>query len=80
MIITIAGVTSDIKLLNNMGNFMIFQIGVFFCINLFVIVWYLVMDCNNHTRLMCSNKLKKTRNENIDLNSNKIVINKIIKE
>ena len=79
MIITIAGVTSDIKLLNNMGTFIIIQIGVFFCMNLAIIVWYLVNDCNN-TRLMCSNKLKKTRNENIDLNSNKIVIKKIIKE
>ncbi len=57
MVITIAGITSDIKILNNMGNFMIFQIGAFFCLNLFIIVWYLVKDCNN-TRLMCSNKFK----------------------
>ena len=57
MVITIAGITSNIIILNNMGNFMIFQIGVFFCLNLFIIVWYLVKDCNN-TRLMCSNKFK----------------------
>ncbi len=73
MVITIAGVTSDIKLLNNMGNFIIIQISVFFSINLVIIVLYLVKDCNN-TKLMCLNKFKKTRYENIDLNSNKILI------
>jgi hypothetical protein len=79
MVITIAGITSDIKILNNMGNFMIFLIGVFFCINLVIIVWYLVKDCNN-TRLMCSNKFNGNRYENINLNSNKILIKKIIRE
>ena len=66
MVITIGGVTSEITILNNMGNFMIFQIGVFFCLNLLIIVWYLVKDCN-HTRLMCLNKYEKLKYENTDV-------------
>ena len=65
MVITIAGITSDIKILNNMGNVMIFQIGIFLSLNLLVIVWYLVKDCDN-TRLMFSNKFKGTKKENIN--------------
>ena len=54
MIITIGGVTPDIKIQNNMGNVIIIQIGIFFCANLVIIVWFMTKDCNN-TRLMFSN-------------------------
>ena len=41
MIITIGGVTPDIKIQNNMGNVIIIQIGIFFGVNLIIIFWFL---------------------------------------
>ena len=58
MIITIGGVTSDILLQNSMGNVIIVLIGIFFIVNLMIIVWFLTKDFNN-IRLMCINKYKK---------------------
>ncbi len=51
MIITIGGITPDIKSQNNIANVIIIQIVIFFSVNLVIIVWFLTKDCNN-TKLM----------------------------
>ena len=58
---------------------MIFQIGVFFSVNLLIIIWYLVKDCN-HTKLMCLNKYRKVEEKRIDVDNMKSLLAKIINE